>query len=269
MRKLCWGLLLCLGTALPALGEVHWFEDVLPGVAEPWADPTAARFVADFLGTAGAARMFQLTLGSNVGILQPTDRTWSLEGRAAMFARFDFLSPSFEFQTADFIGGLTWRCQWAGGETEVYGFHHSAHTGDDVTAVGVPVENISREVLRMLTWYRGEAFSAYAGPRILVISDPLWMQGKVGAQAGLQWQAGRVSLALDLLLHGEYRGDTDVTFTAGFNLSPPATRWQQVFQIFAACGHPRPGQLEGGYANSAGCGMVVRDQGPTIPATQP
>jgi hypothetical protein len=254
-------LLAVLFVALPAAAEVHWFEDTLPGPAEPLADPAAARFAAAFFASSTGARLFGLSLGSNVGIFQPAERTWSLEGRAAAFSRFDFLSPSFDFQTADFLGGLAWRRKWSFGETEVYGFHQSAHLGDDLTAAGRPDANFSREVLRVLTWIRGETCSAYAGPRWIAVSDPAWMQGKLGVQAGVQWQPQPFCLALDLQTHGEYRGDTDVSLSAGINLSPAAARYQQVLQIFVHCGHPNPGQFEGRYENLAGLGIVVLDQG--------
>jgi hypothetical protein len=266
MKKIGLVLLAMFLPAAPAVAEVHWFEDALPGAAEPLADPNAARFGTSFLASTAGARLFDLSLGSNVGLVQPGDRSWSLEGRAAVFSRFDFLSPSFDFQTADFIGGLAYRQVWQFGETEVYGFHQSCHLGDDLARSGLPDVNLSREILRILYWHHWEMVSIYAGPRLIVISDPSWMQGKTGAQAGVQWQHGRLNLALDLQLHGEYRGDTDVTCTAGVSLSPPAARWQQIFQVFAHCGHPSPGQFEGGYENLVGCGMVVVDQGPKADA---
>jgi hypothetical protein len=266
VKKLCLLLAACC-LAAPAAAELRVFEDVRPGVAEPLADAQAVRFSTLFTAAGGGGRLFNLGLGSGVGLLQPADRAWSLEGRAAVFSRFDFRSPSFDFKTADFIGGLAWRGAAPWGEAEVFGYHHSGHLGD--LAGGEAAPNVSREVLRVLGWWRAERFAVYLGPRLILHADPDWQQGKAGVQGGAQWQLGRFSLALDLKLRGEYRGDTDVAFTAGMSLSPPAARFQQVVQVFGRCGRPGPGQLESGYENLAGLGLVLVDQGPAPGGLRP
>jgi urease beta subunit len=245
-----------------AFSDYRWFEDTAPGLAEPLADPWAARFITSFQGSPSGARLYRMGLGTGVGFLQPVDQSWSLEGRAGIFSRFDFLSSSFDLQTADFIGGLAWRKVWGPGQLEVYGFHQSAHAGGDfMQEQNFPSVNVSRETLRVLYSYQWAGITAYGGPRGIVHSDPGSQAGKVGIQAGCEFHYQRFTAGLDVQMRGEYGWDTDIRGCAGVSLSPGSARWQQVFQVFASSGHATAGQLEGRFETCIGLGMVVLDQG--------
>lgn len=254
-------LTLCASVAAPAEARTLWFADILPGLAEPAADPWACRLHTWFLGAGGGDRLFRLGLGTDVGLAQDQERRWSVEGRAGVFSRFVFNSPSFDLQSADFLAGAAWRQALGAAELETYAFHYSAHRGDS-TAFADAAPNVSREQVRILLKWPAAPCRFYFGPRWIVHSDPAWPAGRPGVQAGAEIAWGPWYAGLDLVSRGEFQWDTDLTWIGGFNLSPPAARFAQVVHLFARTGHALSGQGEQGYECLLGVGIMVLDQGP-------
>jgi hypothetical protein len=126
----------------------------------------------------------------------------------------------------------------------------------------LPSVNVSRENVRVLYRKAWGPWTVYAGPRVMVHADPEWMQGKTGAQGGIEFQQGRIFSGLDLQCRGEYRGDTDGTFFLGYALSPENVRFQQMVHLTLQWGHARAGQLESRDETLLGCGMTLLDLGP-------
>jgi hypothetical protein len=253
---------LSLGMQASARPETLWLADVKPGAAEPLADPWACRFHTWFLGAENGSPYFRLGLGTAVGLAKSPEAGWSWEGRAGVFSRFNFRSPSFDLQASDFQGGMAWRQAAGPMDLEAYAWHYSAHPGGDSALGAAAAPNISRETFRCLVFWPQLPFRFYLGPRVILRSDPGWMAGKVGLQGGAEAAWGPWFAAMDMNVRGEFHGDTDVTFIAGVNLSPARARFAQAAHLFIRSGHVLAGQGEEGYENLVGLGMMVVDNGP-------
>lgn len=115
-----------------------------------------------------------INFGGTFPLLTSRDDDLSFEasGFGAIFSRFILFSDSFDFEHADFSGGLTLTLRGGGHAASLTLYHISSHIGDDAIANrSIPVENNGFEAIRLLTLSR--------------------IAGNLRAGGGFQWKVWR------------------------------------------------------------------------------